>query len=90
MKIAVEVSHVLTTTVRTHAKRIHVDQTLCVLFPTKELVAHARQQWCQVQPPKLVVFDPQLFHAQKTVIVLKVLLVSMTSVDQFVLTTKTA
>jgi hypothetical protein len=89
MKIAVEVNHALTINVRTHVKKIHVDLMQSVLFPTKELVVLARLQWFQAQPLKLDALDHQLYPVLKIETVLKVLLVSTTIVDPFVLTVLT-
>lgn len=82
-KTAAVVNRALKTNAKIRAKKIPVDQMQCVLFQTKELVALAHLEWFQAQQLKLVVSDHRLFHVLKTVIVLKVLLVSMNSVDQY-------
>jgi hypothetical protein len=89
MKIAVEANHVSIIIAKILVKKTLVDQTQCVLYRTKERAALVHLEWFQVQLLKLAVFDRQLFHARKIVIALKVLLVSMTTADQFVQTMPT-
>lgn len=86
MKIAVEVNRVSIIAVKIHVKKILVDLMHFVLLSINELVVHVHQEWCQVHQRKLLVYDHQLYHVQKIVIVLMAHHVSMISVVQFVLT----
>lgn len=83
MKIVAEANHVSITIAKIRVKKTHAGQTLCVLSQIKEQAVLVRLEWFQALQLKLAAFDHRLFHVQKIVIVLKLLLVSMTSVDQF-------
>jgi hypothetical protein len=84
MKIARHRNRVLATNVATFAKKIiHVDQMQFVRSSTNAQHVRVCLEWCQVQVPKLVVYDRPHFCVQKIAIVTTNMSAKTTIVDQF-------